>query len=127
MGEESLWRDVSVKRLWVPELSHPRILDDGKNKLHSLAPRRLVCDVVGGLGLVRRFCACADDSRSIFINCCVIGSDACWFGELCAIERCVSYCWPNEAGQVVGSLCFVVRDLEEERRQDLPDSREVSV
>ena len=125
--EERLWRDVYVERFWVPEFLHPHIFDDGKDKLCSLAPRRLVGAAVGVLGLVCRFRARADDSRVIVINLRVVGSDACWFGELRTISRCVICHRPNEDDQVVGSLRFVVWDLEEELRQDLPDSREVCV
>ena len=81
----------------------------------------------GAFGLVYRFCARADDGRSIVIDCRLVGSDACWFRELRAIAHFVSCHWPNEADQVVGSLRLVVGDLEEERCQDLPDLREVGV
>ena len=40
-GDERLWRDVGVERLWVPVFSHPCILNDDEDKLRSLAPRRL--------------------------------------------------------------------------------------
>ena len=109
--EERLWRDVCVKRFWVSEFLHPRILVDGKNKLCSLAPRHLVGAAVGTLVRVHCFRARADNGRGIVINCPVVGSDACWFGKICAIARCVSYHWPNEAYQVVGYLHFVVGDL----------------
>ena len=77
MGEERLWRDVCVERLYFPEFSHPRILDDGEDKLLSLAPRCLVGAAVGALGLVRRFRARTDKGRSIVIKCRVVGSDTC--------------------------------------------------
>ena len=127
VGEERHWRDVGVECLCIPDFLHPHILDDGKDKMCSLAPRRLEGAAVGALGLVRRFRTRADDGRGIVIDCCVVGSDACWLGKLRAIARYVSCHRPNEANQVVGSLRFVVGDLEEERRQDLLDSREVGV
>ena len=75
VGEKRLLCDIGVERLWVPEFLHPRILDDGKDKLHSLTPRRLVGATVGALGIVRRFRA--DDGRGIVIYCRIVGSDAC--------------------------------------------------
>ena len=125
--EERLWRDVCVECFWVPEFLHPRILDDDEDKMRSLAPHRLVGAAVGALGLVRRFRAHSDDGRGIVINHLIVGSYAFWFGELCAIACCVSCHRKNDADQVVGSLRFVVGYLEEERRQDLPDSCEVGV
>ena len=81
VGEERLWHDVCVEHFWVPEFLYPRILDDGKDKLRSLAPRCLVGAAVGALGLVRRFRARADDDCGIVINCRVVGSDACWLAN----------------------------------------------
>ena len=57
VAEERLWCDICVERFLVPEFSHPRILDYGKDKLHSIAPRCLVGAAVGTLGLVCRLCA----------------------------------------------------------------------
>ena len=125
--DERLWHDVCLERFWVPEFLHPHILNDGEDTLLILAPRRLVGAAVGTLGLVRRFRVCADNGRGIVIDSRVAGSGACLFSELHAIARCVSCHRPNEADQVVGSLRFVVGDLEEKRCQDLPDSREVGV
>ena len=127
VGEECLWRDVCVGLSWVPEFLQPRSLDYGKDKLCGFAPRRLVGAAVGALGLVRRFCARADDGGSIVINCRVVGSNACWFVKLCAIACCVSCHTPNEADWYVGYLRFVVGDMEEESCQELPDSREFGV
>ena len=95
--------------------------------MRSLALRRPVGAAVGALDLVRHLRACMDDGHDIVIYCRVVGSDACWFGKLCALERCVICHRPNKADKVVGDLCFVVWDLEEERLQDLLDSREVGV
>ena len=55
VDEERLWRDVGVERLCVPEFLHPRILNDVKDKLRSLAPLYLVGATVITLRLVRRF------------------------------------------------------------------------
>ena len=96
MGKERLWRKIRVERLWVPEFSYPHTLDDGEDKLCSLAPCCLVGAAVGALGLVYRFRARADDGCGIVINCRVIGSDTCWFGRLGAIARFVSCHCPNE-------------------------------
>ena len=120
VGKERLLRDIGVERLWVPDFLHTHIFDGGKDKLRILTPRRLLGATVGALGLVRRFRARADD-----IDCCVVGSNACWFGELRVIAHFVSFHQPNEANQVVDYLCFIVGDLEEEWRQDLPDLSEI--
>ena len=106
---------------------HPHILDNSKDDLPSLSPRRLVGAAVGALGCVRCFRACADNSRGIFIDSHVLGANLCGFGELRTIARCVSCHRPNEADVVVCASRFVVRCLEEERRHELPDSREVGV
>ena len=127
VGEERLWCEVCVERFWVPKFLHPRILDDGEDKLRSLATRRLVGAAVGALGLVRPFRARAYDGCGIVIDGRVVGSDAFCFGKIRAIARCVGCHRPNEVDQVVSSLCFVVRHLEEDRCQDLPHLREVGV
>ena len=106
---------------------NPHILNDGEDKLRIIALRRLVGAAVGALDLVLRFRVRADNGRGIVINRCVVGFDACWFGELRAISRCVSCHRTNQSDQVVGFLRFVVWDLEEDRLQDLLDSREVGV
>ena len=111
VGKKHLWRDVSEKRLSVLELPHPRILNDGEDELNSLSPRRLVGSAVDALGLVRRFHAHADNVRGIVINLRVVGVNACGFGELCAIARCVRRHRPNEADEVVCVPCFVLWDL----------------
>ena len=90
VGEERLWRDVYVESLWVPEFWNPRILNDGENKLRSIAPRRIVGAAVNALGLMRHFRSRADDGRRIVINPRFIGSNTSWFGEIRAIARCVS-------------------------------------
>ena len=82
---------------------------------------RLVGAMVGALGLVRRFCARAEDGHDITIDRRVVGSNVCWFGKLCDIARCVGFHQRNEADEVVWSPCLFVRDLEEERRHNLPD------
>ena len=53
VGEQRLWRDVSVKSLRVSEFLHPRVFDDSKDELHSILPRCLVGSAVGSLGFVR--------------------------------------------------------------------------
>ena len=127
VGEKRLWRDVDVKRLCVLEFPHPRILDDGEDELCSLSSRCLVGAVVGVLGFVSHFSACADDGLGIAIDRRVICANSCGFGEFRSIVRCVRCHRPNEANEVVCASCLLVRDLEEERRHDLPDSREVDV
>ena len=127
VGKERLWSYIGVERLWVPEFLHPCILDDNEDKLRSLAPHRLVGAAVGALGLVSRFRQCTDNGHGIFIYSRVIVSDMFWFGKLRAIAHCLRYHRPNEADKVVGAFHLVLWDLEEERRQDLSDLREVSV
>ena len=127
VGEEGLWSNVGVERLRVPEFVHPHIIDDGKDKLRSLAPRLFVGAAVGALGLVCRFWAHAANGRCIVIDCHAVVSDPCWFSELCAIARCVRCHRTNEADQVLGAIRLVVGHLEEERCQDLLNSSEVSI
>ena len=127
VGKKRLWRDVSVKRLHVLEFQHPHILDDGEDELHSLLPCRLVCAAVGVPDFVCRFRARADYGRGIVIDCRVLGANLCGFGKLRTIARCVRCHWPNKANEVVCASRFVVWDLEEERRHNLPDSHEVGV
>ena len=130
VGNKCIWCDVSVKRLHVLDLPHPHIFDSGEDELRSLSSRRLVgaaVVVVGAVGFVRHFSARADDSRGIVINSRVVGANSCGFGKIRAIARCVRCHRSNEADEIVCVSRFVVRDLEEERRHDLPDSREVGV
>ena len=127
VGEKRLRCDVGVERLRVSDFSHPHILDDVEDELCSLLPHRLVGAKVGTLGLVCHFHAHADDGRGIVIYCRVVVSHACWFGKLRAVASCVRCHRPNEADEVVCAPRFVVRDLEEERRHNLPDLREVGV
>ena len=87
----------------------------------------LVGSAVDALGFVRPFRARADDGRGVVIDRRVVGAHSCGFGEICAIARCVRYHRPNEVDDVVCASRFVVRDLEEERRHDLPYSSEVGV
>ena len=127
VGEKRLWRDVSVKHLRVSEFLHPCILNDCEDEMRNLSPHRLLGATVGVLGFLRRFRARTDDIRGIFIYCRVVGANSCGFGKLRTIARRVRCNQPNEADEVVCASRFVIRDLEEERRHDLPDSREVGV
>ena len=127
VDEKCLWFNVGIKSLCDLELPHPRTLDDGEDELRSLLPRRLVGAAVGSIGFVRRFRAHADDGRGIVINRCVVGANSCWFNEFRSIACCVRCHRPHEANGVVCASRFVVRDLEEDRRHDLPDSREEGV
>ena len=127
VGKKCLWRDVGVKSLRVSEFPHPHILDDGEYELCSLLLRRLVGAAVGLLGFVRRFRACTNDGRGIVIDHSVVGANSCGFDEFRAISCCIRCHHPNEADEVVCASCFVVQDLEEERRHNLLDSREVGV
>ena len=103
------------------EFSYPRIIDDGEDELRYLALHRLVCAAAGAIGLARCFRVHTDNGRGIVINRRVVGSNVCWFGKLRAIAHCVRCHQPNEADEVVCAPCFVVRYLEEEQCQDLPD------
>ena len=107
VDEERLWRDVGVERLSVSDFPHPHIINDGEDELHSLLPLRIIGAALGALGLVHRFRARADDGCGIVINCHVVGSNSCWFGEIHAIANCVICHRLNEANQVVVSLCFL--------------------
>ena len=127
VGEKRLWCGVGLKRISVSDFLHPRILDNGKDELQCLLPRRLVGAAVGAICLVHRFRARAEDRRDIVIDRHVVGANACGFRELRAIARCVRCHRPNEADEVAGSSRFVIQDLEEERRHDLPYSSEVGV
>ena len=110
-GKKRLRRDVGVERLRVLEFSHPHILDDGEDELRSLSPRRLLGAAFSAHGFVCRFRARVDDGCGIVIDRRVVGSNTCWFGELCAIARCVRRHRPNEANEVVCVPCFVLWDL----------------
>ena len=127
VGEKRLCHSVGIKSLCVSEFPHPRILDDGKDEMCCLSPGCLVGAAFGSLGFVRRFRARADDSCVIVINRCVVGANSCGFDEFRNIACCVHCHLPNQADEVVCPSRFVVRDLEEERRHDLLDSREVGV
>ena len=108
VGKKHLWCDVGVKRLSASDFLHPRILDSVEDKLCRISPNRLVSDAVGVLGLVRRFCARADDGRGIIINCRIVGANTCGFGELCTIARCVRCHLPDEANEVLFAPRFVI-------------------
>ena len=127
MGEQRLWRDVSVKSLCVLEFLHPRVFDDGKDELRSLSPRRIVCAAIGSLGFVCCFHAHTDNGRGIVIDRSVVSANSCGFDEFRAVMRCVRCHRPNEANEVVCVSHFFVQDLEEDQHHDLPDSREVGV
>ena len=118
----SAFGNVGVERLRVSEFLHPCILNNGEDELRSLLPLRLIGVAVGALGLVRHFRARVDDGSGIVIDLHIVGSNACWFRKLRVILHCIHCHQTNEAYEVVCDPCFVVRDLEEDRRQDLPDS-----
>ena len=106
------------KRLW---------RDTNNDELCCLSMRRIVGAAVGSLGFVRRFRACTYNSGGIVVNYYVVGDNSCGFNKFCALACCVRFHWPNETYEVVCSSCFVIRDLEEERRHDLPNLCEVGV
>ena len=76
---------------------------------------------------MRSFCVRADNVRSVVVNEGIIRSDPRGFGENRAVLRGVWGLRTNEADEVMHRSCFVVHDLEEEGRNDLPDSCEVGV
>ena len=125
VDEKRLWHNVDVKPLRVSDFPYPRILDGGKDELHSLLPRRLVGAAVGALDFVRRFHARADNGSGIVTYRRVVGVKSCGFGKHHAIVLCIHCHRPNDADEVVCVSRFVAWDLEEERRHDLPDSCEV--
>ena len=127
VGNQRLWSNVSVKSIRVSEFPHPSVFNNGKDKLCSLSPRRLVGAAVGSLGFVRCFRARTDNGRGIVINLRILSANSCGFDEFRAVVRSVRCHLPNEANEVVCDYRFVVTDLEEERRHDLTDSREVGV
>ena len=125
VGEQRLWRDVRIYCLWVSEFLYPCVFDNGEDELRSLSPRRLVGTVVRTLCFVRGFGSLTDDGRGIVVHCLSVNSNYCGFNECRTVARCVRCHWPNKANEVVCSSRFVIRHLEEERRHDLPNSREV--
>ena len=79
-----------------------------------------------------RFALCAasvraDNGRSVVVDGGTVRSDPCGFGECCAVARDMCSLRPNEADEVMQRSRFAVRDLEEEGRDNLPDSCEVGV
>ena len=120
-------RNVRIYCLWVSEFPYPCVFNDGKDELRSLLPRRLVGTAVGTLCFVHGFRAHTDDGCGIVINHCFVSSHSCGFDKFSAVACCVRSHQPNEADEVVCPSRFFIRDLEEERRHDLPDSREVRV
>ena len=127
VGKQRLWCYVSVKNIHVSEFPHPCVFDDDKDELRSLSPRCLVGAAVGSLGFVRCFCARMNDVHGIIVNRRVVSANSCGFNELCALAHCVRCHRPNEDDEVVCASRFIVRSLEEERRHDLLDSRELGV
>ena len=65
--KKRLWCNVGVKRLSVSEFPHPHILDDGKDELRSVSPRRLVGAAVSTLVFLRPRTASVESS-SIFLS-----------------------------------------------------------
>ena len=76
---------------------------------------------------MRSFYARTDDGRGVVVDGGIVRSDPRGFEE-CRTVACDVCCLrPNEADEVMHRTRFVVRDLKEERRDDLPDYCEVSV
>ena len=73
------------------------------------------------------FCAPADNGRSVVVDGGILRSDPRGFGECRSVAHDVCGLRPNEADEVMHRSCFVIQDLEEEGRNDLPDSCEVGV
>ena len=76
---------------------------------------------------MRSFCALTDDGRSVVVDVGIVRSDLRGFEECRAIARDVCGLQPNKSDEVMHRFRFVVQDLEEEGREDLPDSYEVGV
>ena len=73
------------------------------------------------------FCARSDNGCSVVVDGWIVGSDPCGFGECRSVVRDIFSLWTNEADEVMHRARFVIRDLEKEGRDDLPDSCEVGV
>ena len=74
MIEQRPWRDVGVEGIGVVEFPYPIVVDDGKDELRRLPPRRLVGSAVCALRFVRSFCARTDDGRGVVIDCGIVRS-----------------------------------------------------
>ena len=89
VGNQRLWINVSVQSLRVSEFPHPRVFNNGEDKLHNILPRRFVGATVVSLGFLHYFRARTDDGTGIGIDRRVIIANSCGFDEFCAVARCV--------------------------------------
>ena len=69
----------------------------------------------------------SDEGRSIVFNRGIVVSYSCRFGKGLDLAHDICSLRPNEANEVMHHALFVIRDLEKEGRDDLPDSCEVGV
>ena len=67
----------------------------------------------------------AEDGRIVVTNVGINTSDPCGFREFRAVACDICCLRPNDADEVTHLSCFVIRDLEVEGREDLPDPCEV--
>ena len=68
LRKEVLWRYFIVERLGIPDLSDPCVGDDGEDEFCRLLSRCIVRRAVCALRFMRRFCARADDGRSVVVD-----------------------------------------------------------
>ena len=89
VGEQRLWRNVSIESLRVLEFPHSCVFDDREDELCSILPRRLVGTALGPLGSVRGFRARTDDGHGIVDNRRVVSSRSCGFNKFRSVACCV--------------------------------------
>ena len=100
----------------------PDVGNNGEHELSRIPLHRFVCCAVRALGFVCRFGARTDDSQSVIVDIIVLRPDSFRLGERLTVASDVCGLRPNKAYQVVDYSRFVVRDLEEERRNGLSKS-----
>ena len=76
---------------------------------------------------MRSFCARTAYGQGVFVNGGIVRPNPHGLEECCAVARDVCCLQPNDADEVMRCSRLVVRDLQEERRENLPDSCEVVV
>ena len=68
-----------------------------------------------------------DNGRSVVVNIRIVGPDSCGLGERLVVAGNVSSLQPNEANEVMYCARFVIRDLQQERRNGLLKSCQVGI
>ena len=63
-----------------------------------------------------------DDTRRVVVDVRIIGPDPRGLGERLTVAGDVGSLRPNEADYIMYCACFVIRDLQQERRDGLPKS-----